>query len=107
MLVLGIFLKIFTGWFTAGLILILSGVTCKTFYIIAKARTGEYKPGGELFFLFAGLTLFLAGLVLKSYYIGFFPKAMIIIGITLKMVFIIKFIMIVRSERKMSGEAPE
>jgi len=107
LLVLGIVLKNFMGWFTSGLILILSGITCKTVYIIAKARTGAYKPGGELFFLFTGLTLFLAGLVLKSYFTGFLPRAMIIFGIALKIVFIIKFVMIVRSNRELTGKEPE
>ena len=54
MLVLGIILKNFMGWFTVGIILILSGIVCKTVYIIVKARTGEYNPGGELYFLFIG-----------------------------------------------------
>lgn len=95
------------GWFTFGLILIISGVACKTVYIIAKARAGEYKPGGELIFLFTGLTLFLAGLALKSHVTGFMPRALIIVGITLKIVFIVRFIMIIRSNRQIPSDEPE
>ena len=95
------------GLFTVGIILILSGIVCKTVYIIVKVRTGEYNPGGELYFLFIGLTLFLVGLVLKSYEASLQSMALIMVGITLKIVFIIKFVMILRSNRQISGKEPE
>ena len=70
LLVLGIVLRKFTDMTGLGLSMILIGVGCKTIYIIAKAKSGEYKPGKELIWLFLGLALFLAGLVIKSNFPG-------------------------------------
>ena len=81
-----------------GLSLIIIGVICKTFYITTKIKNGEYKPGKELFGLGLGLLLFFMGL----YYIDpenkiLKPIYLIVLGIALKIIFIIRFIQIVRS----------
>ena len=62
LLIIGILLRKATSFEVFGLVLILVGVLFKTYYIISKARSGEYAPGKELFFLFIGLGLFLSGL---------------------------------------------
>ena len=83
-----------------GLILILIGVLCKTVYIIAKARSGEYKPGNELIFLGVGLVLFLSGLYIRFLEQDLInPSYLIVSGISLKIIFIIRFIQIVRSAK--------
>ena len=93
MLIAGIIIRKTTGLANEGLFMILTGVSLKTFYIIRKARRGEYVPGKELIFLFAGLGLFLTGLYLKAPDGFAYAPAMIISGISLKVIFIILFIL--------------
>lgn len=83
-----------------GLVMILTGVLFKTYYIISKVRSGEYKPGYELIFLFVGLTMFLTGLYLKSHNPPFNPLYLIAPGIILKVIFIILFIIKTNSKTK-------
>jgi len=75
-----------------GLTLILTGVLLKTIYIIAKAQSGEYRPGSELLYLFIGLILFLSGIYLKNHNPPFKPLFLIVPGLGLKVLFIILFI---------------
>ena len=100
LLAIGIVLRKMTELEIIGLILIIIGVTCKSTYIVLKARTGEYKPGKELFALALGLSLFFTGLYLRGSEQNLInPLYLIISGITLKIVFIVRFIQITRSQR--------
>ena len=84
-----------------GLALIITGVICKAIYIVIKVRTGEYRPGKELFFLAFGLLLFFTGLYLKGMEQNLInPFYFIVLGLTLKLIFIIKFIQISRAGKK-------
>ena len=100
LLILGIILRKTTELGFEGLILIIVGVAFKTYYIISKARSGEYKPGYELIFLFVGLGMFLTGLYLRSHEPPFSPTLLIVPGISLKVVFIVLFIIKTRKTRK-------
>jgi drug/metabolite transporter (DMT)-like permease len=100
LLVIGILIRKMTELEIFGLLLIIIGVTCKSTYIVMKARSGEYKPGKELFALALGLLLFFMGLYLRGSEQNLInPTYLIILGITLKIVFIVRFIQISRSIR--------
>jgi len=99
LLVIGILIRKLSDLDILGLILILTGVGCKTIYIIAKAKSGEYKPGKELIWLFLGLALFLTGLVLKSNSPGMISTVLIISGLILKLLFILIFIRKVKAHK--------
>ncbi|MDZ7613476.1 MAG: hypothetical protein U5K51_07040 [Flavobacteriaceae bacterium] len=64
-LVAGIVLRNLTEYGLVPVSLMVLGVLFKTYYIVGMAKSGQYKPGYELYFLFAGLGLFLTGLDLK------------------------------------------
>lgn len=100
LLVAGIIIRKSTELNVEGLVMILTGVLFKTYYIMSKVRSGEYKPGYELWFLFVGLTMFLTGLYLRSVVHFTYAPIMIIIGISLKVIFIILFIIKTRSKTK-------
>jgi hypothetical protein len=100
LLILGIILRKAAGLGTEGLMLIIIGVAFKTYYIINKARSGEYKPGYELLFLFVGLTMFMTGLYIRPYEPPFNPVLLIVPGILLKVLFIVLFIIKTRRTRK-------
>jgi hypothetical protein len=59
LLIAGIVIRKTSGFAPEGLLMIIMGVLLKTYYVVSKARSGEYKPGKELLFLFVGLGLFL------------------------------------------------
>ena len=99
LLIIGIVFRKFTDMTGLGLSMILIGVGCKTIYIIAKAKSGEYKPGKELIWLFLGLALFLTGLVLKSNSPGMISTVLIISGLILKLLFILIFIRKVKAHK--------
>lgn len=99
LLILGIIIRKTTELGSEGLILIIVGVVFKTYYIISKARSGEYKPGYELIFLFVGLAMFLSGLYLRSHEPPFSPVLLIVPGILLKVLFIVLFIIKTRQTR--------
>jgi len=104
LLVVGIILINKGGKAVLGLASIITGVTFKTIYIFAKAKSGEYIPGKELILLFVGLMIFLTGLYLRGINQALIePIYLIVFGIILKTLFIIKFIQIVRSEKKWSN----
>lgn len=101
LLVIGIVLKKSTQMDVLGLILIITGVTFKSIYILSKVKSGEYKPGKELIFLIVGLLLFFTGLYLRNINQTLVkPIYLIVCGITFKIIFIIRFIQIVKSEKK-------
>lgn len=101
LLVVGILLKKMTQMEVIGLAAIITGVTCKLIYIVLKARSGEYKPGTELFILAVGLLLFFTGLYLRGLEQNLInPIYLIVLGITLKVIFIIKFILIIKSSKE-------
>ena len=102
LLVIGIVLKKMTQMDTIGLALIITGVSFKSIYILAKVRSGEYNPGKELIFLITGLLLFFIGLYFRGIEQPIIkPIYLIVLGISLKIIFIIKFIQIVKSGKKM------
>jgi len=97
LLVVGILIRKLAGLDVFGLLMIITGVICKTVYIVAKARSGEYKPGKELIFLGVGLVLFLSGLYLRKHDQNLsYPIYMIVVGLMLKIVFIVRFVQIVK-----------
>jgi uncharacterized membrane protein len=80
-----------------GLTLIITGVAFKAIYILAKVKSGAYKPGKELIFLVAGLLFFFTGLYLqKTNQSLIYPIYFIFFGLSLKIIYIIRFIKIVR-----------
>ena len=102
LLVVGIILKKITQMDVLGLASIITGVIFKSIYILIKVKSGEYKPGRELIFLVAGLLLFFTGLYLRGINQTLIkPIYLIVFGITLKITFIIRFIQIVQSSKKM------
>ena len=101
LLVVGIILRKTTQLDTIGLVSILTGVLLKTSYIILKIKRGEYKPGKELILLVVGLSIFFTGLYLrKSDPTQMEPIYLMVLGIILKVGFIIGFIRNVRSLKK-------
>jgi hypothetical protein len=105
LLVAGILVRKLSGYPHPGLILILLGVGLKTYYIIQAIRSEIYQPGREMWFLFVGLTLFLGGLYLRGKDFFLNPTYLIILGLGLKIFFIVRFIQIVRVNRKTQTEA--
>jgi len=100
LLILGILFRKMSEWDAFGLSLILIGVTCKSIYIIQKVRNGSYKPGKELILLVLGLLLFLTGLYLRDVkQVLVYPIYFIVLGITLKIFFIVRFIQKVRASK--------
>ena len=100
-LILGILLRKLSSLETTGLVMIILGVSCKTMYIVAKVRSGEYRPGTELLFLGVGLLLFLSGLFLRKYdpsQSHSYPVYMIATGLFLKVIFIVKFIQLTKKK---------
>ena len=100
LLIVGIIVRKTTQFEITGLILIIAGVAFKTYYIISKARSGEYQPGYELWFLFIGLSMFLSGLYLRSNEPSLNPAYLIFPGLSLKIVFIILFIVKTKKSSK-------
>lgn len=100
LLFIGILFRKATSYEGFGLFLILLGVILKTIYIVSGIKSGVYKPGGELYFLFVGLFCFLSGLYLRTVSSHFYPYAMIVLGLLLKAIFIVRFIMITRVPNK-------
>jgi hypothetical protein len=98
---LGIFLRATNHLENLGLSLIIIGVVCKVIYIINKMKKGEYKPGIELFCLGLGLLLFFVGLYcIDPKHLFLKPVYFIVLGLTLKIIFVVRFIQIIRSVKK-------
>jgi hypothetical protein len=103
LLVIGILIKKLTPFDSLGLASIIIGVTFKSIYIFSKAKSGEYKPGKELVFLILGLMLFFTGLYFRNVNQTLVePVYLIVCGITFKLIFIIRFIQIVKSAKKLN-----
>jgi len=101
LLIAGIMLRKLSQMDTLGLGLIITGVTLKAIYILLKVKSGEYKPGKELIFLVVGLLLLFMGLYLRNINQTLIrPIYLIVFGITLKIIFIIRFIQIIKSGKK-------
>lgn len=102
LLVAGIILKKITQMDILGLASIITGVIFKSIYILVKVKSGEYKPGKELIFLVVGLLFLFTGLYLQRIDQALIkPIYLIVFGISLKITFIIRFIQIVQSGKKM------
>ena len=100
LLATGIITRRTTEFEITGLILIITGILYKGKYIVDKSRSGEYQPGKELLFLAAGLGMFLLGLYFRSAENVSYAIAMVIVGLSLKLVFIILFIIKIRAKTK-------
>lgn len=101
LLVIGILIRTITQIDTLGVILIIIGVLCKLIYIINKARNGDYRPGKELIILAVGLLLFFIGLYfgdVVSIYTK--PIYLIALGVILKIIFVFRFIQIMRYKKR-------
>ena len=96
LLTLGIVLKKTTNLDSLSILLMVSGVMFKSYYIIDKIRSGKYNPGWEFGMLFAGLALFLSGLYFRAHNAPFNPLLLIFSGISLKVIFVIVFIIKIR-----------
>jgi hypothetical protein len=94
LLALGIVLKAATNINVFPLLIILTGVSFKAFYITLKVVRKEYKPGFELVTLICGLTIFLSGIALSNTgHINHFAAVLFkITGIALKATFVAIFI---------------
>ena len=93
LLIVGIIVRKTSGFAIEGLVMIITGVLFKTYYIVSKARSGAYKPGNELWLLFIGLFMFLSGLYIRSHESQINSAYLIFSGLALKVVFIILFIL--------------
>ena len=100
LLTTGIILRMITDTGFSAIILIIVGVVLKTYYIIGKARSGEYKPGYELVFLFVGLTLFFSGLYFRVHTPSYPYVLLMVSGLIFKIVYIAFFIVKVSVHRK-------
>ena len=92
LLILGIILRKAFDIDSIGLLLIISGVLFKSYYIIHKIIIGEYKPGFELLFLAIGLTVFFSRYYLHTLVMAIPAGVFMGIGISLKILFIVLFI---------------
>ena len=99
----GVLLKIFTQIETLGITLIIIGVLCKFIYIIKKVKNGEYKPGKELVVLIIGLVLFFIGMYFIDSNYKIIRLVLIVLAITLKTIFILRFIQNIRSGKKLGS----
>ena len=99
LLIAGIIVRKASSFPSTGLFMILLGVALKTYYIVGAVRSGLYRPGAEMWLLFVGLSLFLGGLYLRNR--GFFidPIYLIVTGLALKILFVVRFIQLVRQSR--------
>jgi hypothetical protein len=100
LLITGVTVRKVSPFPSAGLFMILLGVALKTYYIVGAIRSGMYRPGAEMWLLFVGLSLFLGGLYLRNK--GFFidPIYLIVTGLVLKILFVVRFIQLVRQSRR-------
>lgn len=99
-LIAGILLKKTTELFFLAIALMVIGVLLKTFYIVAKAKSGAYKPGYELGFVFVGLLLLFSAIYFREELSKFYYAFLIGSGIGLKIAFVILFIIQVKTWEK-------
>jgi len=92
LLIVGIFLRIYTDLYYLGLAIILLGAFFKMVYLIKRIKTGIYKPGFEFALLLVGLLLFSAGFYIKNSNLSINSAFFLIPGLILKVLFVILFI---------------
>ena len=100
LLITGIIVRKASPFPSAGLFMILLGVALKAYYIVGAIRSGMYRPGAEIWLLFVGLSLFLGGLYLRNRDFIISPMFLIVTGLTLKILFVVRFIQLVRQSRR-------
>ncbi len=99
-LIAGILLKKTTELFFLAIALMVIGVSLKTLYIIGKAKSGAYKPGYELGLVVVGLLLLFSGIYFREDLPNFYSGFLIGSGISLKIIFVILFIIQVKTWEK-------
>ncbi|MDA3930878.1 MAG: hypothetical protein PF541_18160 [Prolixibacteraceae bacterium] len=97
---IGIILKYTINFNPWSLLILLTGVAFKIVYITSKIITKEYKPGFEIALLLIGLTFFMGGIVLHKNELIENPAVLKIIGISLKVLFVLIFIKKSRNQEK-------
>ncbi|MEN8125751.1 MAG: hypothetical protein ABFR32_11550 [Bacteroidota bacterium] len=100
LLMTGIILRKITDLDFEAILFIIVGLLFKVYFIISKARSGEYKVGYELVFLIVGLLMILSGIYLRLNDPTFNSNFLILFGILLKVIFIILFIVNIKPHRK-------
>ncbi len=100
LLIAGIVLKKSTELVFLAIALIVIGVSLKAWYIIGKAKSGAYKPGYELGFVALGLALLFTGIYFRGDLPVFHTSFLMGVGIALKIVFVILFVIKVKSLEK-------
>ena len=101
-LVSGVLLRIFSNIKIWPIVIIVIGASFKISYVISKIRSGEYKPGYEVFLLYTGLIMFFTGVFFRSHGRPFNPAILMAPGIALKLSFIGIFIK--KSRKKTSAK---
>ena len=96
LLTLGIVLRLFTEQDTLAVSLIILGVLLKAGHIVGMIQKKSYQPGIELIILGLGLSLFFFGLYICQD--DNFARFFIIIGLALKIVFVVLFIRKMKSK---------
>ena len=76
------------------------GGTLKTYYLGTIIRHGKYKPGWELLSLIVGLTIFFTGVILKNSYHSENYLYWMAVGLALKVLFVILFILKIKKYNK-------
>ncbi len=95
----GIVLKSVTEVSLLSMSLMGAGVLAKVTYVFLKIKSGEYKPGSEVFLLIGGLLLFFSGIYLRAEaFDSFNPAYLILMGLAMKATFIILFIIKIRQK---------
>lgn len=102
LLTLGIVLRSSGKFDPYALIILLTGVAFKAGYIVGKIKTGEYKPGTEVYLLLIGLILFLTGVYFKSHPRELHHAFLMAPGIAFKVSFILIFIVKLRKAKSLS-----
>lgn len=101
LLAVGIVLKIATTYTVVPLIIMLSGISFKIYYITIKIIRKEYKPGFELYLLVSGLAIFFTAIFLTQQGLLNTPTSILFktTGISLKAAFLLMFILKTRGTK--------
>lgn len=92
LLTIGIIFKIILTNVAFPILLIVTGILFKVYFVFTKIKGAEYRPGYELVVLFVGLVLFFSGIHLEKTFLIIEPLYFKIAGITLKVIFVLLFI---------------
>jgi hypothetical protein len=98
LLTAGVILKLIFENSVIPVILIITGIVFKIYFIINKIIRTSYKPGYELFFLAIGLALFISGMYLKNPVLFIEPVCLKIVGLLFKLIFVFLFIQKTKSK---------